>query len=105
MAVWKRWKNFCRALPIWFPTHPQSYGNIGICYAHLGQKVNALAALEIALELDPMYEPVIVNKTATGTLKEGEKLEQEQLKSVDYYKDYSSKKKSFIRSTFDGDIH
>ena len=35
------------------PRHPQSYGNMGICYSDLGRKQEALAALDKALEIDP----------------------------------------------------
>ena len=87
------------------PMHPQSYGNIGLCFAQLGQKANALAALDKALEIDSKYEVAIVNRSVIETLEEGEKLTQEKLMSVDYYKDYPLKKKSYIRSIFDGIVH
>ena len=54
-------------------TIPQVYGNLGICHAQLGQKSDALAAFEKALELDPQYELAIVNKAMTQSLVEGEK--------------------------------
>ncbi|MEW6418660.1 MAG: tetratricopeptide repeat protein [Nitrospirota bacterium] len=44
------------------PKHTQSYGNIGICYAHLSQRDEALEALDKALELDSDYEPAILNR-------------------------------------------
>jgi tetratricopeptide (TPR) repeat protein len=72
--------------------HPQSYGNIGLCYAQLGRKSEALAALDKAIEIDPKYEPAIVNRAVIESLDEGEKLEQEGFMSIDYYKDYSIKK-------------
>ncbi|MBW1857338.1 MAG: tetratricopeptide repeat protein [Deltaproteobacteria bacterium] len=78
--------------------HPQSYGNIGLCYAQLGRKSEALAALDKAIEIDPKYEPAIVNRAVIESLDEGEKLEQEGFMSIDYYKDYSIKKKSFVES-------
>ena len=36
--------------------HAQSFGNMGICYAQLGEKAKALAVLEKALEIDPEKE-------------------------------------------------
>lgn len=80
--------------------HPQSYGNLGICYAQLGRKSEALAALDKALEIDPHYEPAIVNRSLIESLDKGEKLEQEGFMSIDYYKDYPLKKKSFIESIY-----
>ena len=81
--------------------HPQSYGNLGLCYAQLGRKEDALAAIDKALEIDPKYEPAIVNRAMIESLHEGEKLEGERFTSVDYYKDYPLKKKSFIQSIHD----
>ena len=83
--------------------HPQSYGNLGLCYAQLGRKADALAALDKALEIDPKYEPAMVNRAMIESLHEGEKLQQERFApiSVDYYKDYPAKKKSFIQSMYD----
>ena len=81
--------------------HPQSYGNIGLCYAHLGQKEQALAALDKALEIDPTYEPAIVNRIAIDeNLEEGKKIEQSKFQSIEYYKDYPLKKKSLVQSIF-----
>ena len=78
--------------------HPQSYGNIGLCYAQLGRKSEALEALDKAIEIDPKYEPAIVNRAVIESLDEGEKLEQEGFMSIDYYKDYPLRKKSFVES-------
>ena len=80
--------------------HPQSYGNIGLCYAQLGRKSEAFEALDKALEIDPEYEPAIVNRAVIESLDKGEKLEQERFMSIDYYKDYPSKKKSYIESIY-----
>ncbi|MFQ5864988.1 MAG: tetratricopeptide repeat protein [bacterium] len=82
------------------PQHTQSYGNLGICYAHLGCKQEALNALDKALELDPKYEPAIVNRKVITSLEEGEELSIEKFVSVDYYKDYSLEKRSLIRRMF-----
>jgi len=81
------------------PRHTQSYGNMGICYAHLGQKKEALEALDKALELDPSYEPAILNRAVISSLKEGEKPEA-KFEAVDYYKDYPAKRKSLFERLF-----
>jgi len=69
------WKNaikgFERSIR-WHSTLPQPYGNMGLCYAKMGNKQAALAAFERALEIDPNYEPAILNKDATEKLNEGQ---------------------------------
>jgi tetratricopeptide (TPR) repeat protein len=81
------WKNaikgFERSIR-WQSTLPQPYGNMGICYAKLGNKEAALAAFEKALEIDPHYEPAIRNKAATEELSEGQRLSLD-LKVTRYY--------------------
>jgi len=69
------------------PTHTQSYGNMGICYAYLGRKQEALAAFERALALDPHYEPALVNRRVVAALSEGETLPESGFGSVEYYRD------------------
>jgi|GEM_PF-192395 len=64
----------------------QSYGNMGLCYAFLGRRQEALAALDRALELDPAYEPAQTNRVRVLAMQEGERLAADFL-SVDYYKD------------------
>ncbi|MBW2358272.1 MAG: tetratricopeptide repeat protein [Deltaproteobacteria bacterium] len=81
------------------PDHPQSYGNMGLCYAQLGRKKDALDAFDKAIGLDPNYEPAIVNRAFVERLEEGESLTRERFESVNYYKEYPFKKKSFIRET------
>ncbi|MFC1863639.1 tetratricopeptide repeat protein [Thermodesulfobacteriota bacterium] len=78
--------------------HPQSFGNLGLCYAQLGQKTDAIAAFDRALEIDPNYEPAMVNKAVVESLPEGEKINQESFESIEYYNDYPFKKRSFIQS-------
>ncbi len=76
------------------PKHTQSYGNMGICYANLGRKQEALAALDKALELDPNYRPALMNREIVRSLEEGETLTSAKFASVDYYKDVALKQKS-----------
>lgn len=80
------------------PRHPQSFGNMGICYGQLGQKVQALRAFDTALEIDPQYEPAIVNRTIVESLQEGEKFSPDKIKTIEYYKDYPRNKKSYIQT-------
>ena len=89
-------KNFQKCIRL-NEKHPQSYGNLGLCYAQLGQKQEAITAFDKAIEIDPNYEPAMVNKVMVKSLKDGEKLSNETFKSIDYYKDYSLKKKSFTQ--------
>ena len=81
------WKNaikgFERSIR-WHSTLPQPYGNMGLCYAKMGHKQAALAAFEKALEIDPNYEPAILNKDATEKLNEGQCLSLD-LKVTRYY--------------------
>lgn len=92
-----KWFKECLAIN---SKHPQSYGNMGLCYAQLGQKTKALAAFDKALEIDPSYELAMVNKSIVESLEEGSMLSR-KIESVDYYKDYPFKKKSYIRSITD----
>jgi tetratricopeptide (TPR) repeat protein len=78
---------------------PQSYGNMGICYASLGQKQEALAAFDKALELDPDYGPALANRELTVSLKEGEKLDY-KFQSIEYYKEQSLQKRSLFGRFF-----
>ena len=84
--------------------HPQSYGNLGLCYAQLGRREEAIESLNKAIEIDPNYEPAIVNKVALESLEDGEKLADEAFESIDYYKDYSMNNKSYTKSIIDGDL-
>jgi len=84
-------KGFLKMLNI-IPNHIQSWGNIGIAYIQLGNKDKALRALNIALSLDPDYEPAIINKKSLESIKEGETIDlnNENLIAVDYFKDIFS---------------
>jgi Flp pilus assembly protein TadD len=64
------------------PTH----GNIGICYAQLGHKADALAAFDRALEIDPNYEPAITNRAGAERMTEG-RPQQARFASVEYAKE------------------
>jgi tetratricopeptide (TPR) repeat protein len=67
------------------PKHTQSYGNMGLCYAMLGRKRDALAALNRAVEIDPGYEPAKDNRLRVLAMQDGESLAADFV-STDYYK-------------------
>lgn len=84
------------------PKNVQSWGNLGLAYAGIGEKGKALECLDRALELDPEYEVAAVNRIAVERLREGERLEG-KIDSVYYYRDYKVKgKKSYIAETIGG---
>ncbi len=68
------------------PKLPQAYANLGICYAQLDNKSEALKAFEQALALEPEYEPAIFNRDIVASLKEGETF-SDKIASLEYYKD------------------
>ncbi len=67
--------------------HHQSYGNMGICFAMLGQKTKALEALDQALKIDPSYELARANRILVEQLEEGERLPDTEFRSADYSKE------------------
>ncbi len=73
--------------------HVQSHGNLGLCYALLGKKQEALSAFDHALAIDPDYEPAIGNKKILLALKDGEKMECLQYEAIDYYREKVNRKK------------
>ncbi|MFZ3138969.1 MAG: tetratricopeptide repeat protein [Thermodesulfovibrionales bacterium] len=81
--------------------HYQSCGNMGLCYAKLGEKGEAIAALDMALEINPRYEPAIVNREMISSLKAGEEIPDGPIEIIDYNKDYEAKKKSYIAKIID----
>lgn len=75
--------------------HYQSYGNMGICYGMLGQREQALSALDKAIEINPDYEPALVNRKMIAGLKEDESMSDVTIEVIDYSKDYTAKNKSY----------
>jgi len=65
-------------------SHIQSHGNLGLCYAFLGERALALKHLDKALELDPDYKIAETNKIRVSALEEGQKLSGITV-SQDYY--------------------
>lgn len=74
------------------PGHVQSWGNLGLVHAAMGEKEKALSCLDRALELDPRYEPARMNRNAIERIEEGEQLEVPAV-TVEYYKNVHEKQK------------
>lgn len=87
---------FARVLEI-EKDHVQSYGNMGLAYAILGQKQKALECLNKAIELDPEYEPAIVNRRQVMASRENEPLPDIGFQELSYYSEFRLRGKSFIR--------
>jgi len=66
--------------------HFRTYGNLGICYAMLGRKDEAIKAVNTALEIEPKYEAALENKKNFLKLKDGEKISIKSIKFADYSK-------------------
>jgi tetratricopeptide (TPR) repeat protein len=82
------------------PKNVQSWGNLGLAYAGLGQRTKALECLDRALELDPKYELAIANKLFVEKMEEGQCLKG-KTESVNYYRDYGIKNKSYLGEVFE----
>lgn len=74
--------------------HAQSFGNLALCYSFLGKKQQALLAFDKALEIDPKYEPALKNKAILLSLKDEEKMPNNQIETVEYYKEVVEAKSS-----------
>ncbi|MDO8543867.1 MAG: tetratricopeptide repeat protein [Opitutaceae bacterium] len=62
------------------PTH----GNLGLCLAKLGRKAEALAELDRALEINPRYEPAVLNRVAVERMEEGQPLQTAEFMTINY---------------------
>ena len=70
-----------------FPTHVAAHGNLGLALAGLGQRSDALANLDRALELDPEYGPALGNRRIVAAMCEGEPLIPDQMATVRFYEE------------------
>jgi tetratricopeptide (TPR) repeat protein len=77
--------------------HVQSYGNMGLAYAGLGNRQKALECLNKAIEIDPDYEPAIINRIAVDRLKDGEAMPDVAFREVDYYADFKVPGRSYVQ--------
>lgn len=59
----------------------------------LGQREEALSALDNAIEINPDYEPALVNRKMIAGLKEDESMSDVTIEVIDYSKDYTAKNK------------
>lgn len=85
--------------------HYQSYGNIGLCYAKLGKREEALASFDKSLQINPLYEPAIVNRAVVAGMKDDEDLPEGPVEVMEYEKDYTLKKKSYIAGIINSTKH
>lgn len=67
--------------------HAPSHGNMGLCYAKLGNKAKALAELDRALEIDPQYEPAMANRVVVERMEEGCPMSFASFQSIEYSKE------------------
>jgi tetratricopeptide (TPR) repeat protein len=81
--------------------HVQSYGNMGLAYARIGNRQKALECLNKALELDPEYEPALVNRLVVERLKDGEALPDVNQRELNYYSEYKLRGKSYLQQLAD----
>ena len=65
--------------------HVQSHGNLGVTYAALGDRDNALKHLRKAIQLDPEYEPAINNLRFVLAMSAGERLVPDAMCRNDFY--------------------
>jgi len=65
------------------PTH----GNIGLCLAKLGRKAEALKELDLAVEIDPRYEPAKFNRVAVERMEEGKPMDVAGFERIEFGKE------------------
>lgn len=73
----KEWEKAIRLFKAVLKVNPISvpgHGNLGMCYAQVGRKADAISALNKALELDPDYEPAHLNLRNAEMMEEGKPL-------------------------------
>ena len=69
------------------PHHVQSYGNLGLAYAALGDRARALECLDKAIAFDPGYQPAIDNRRILLAKAPDERLNVETSRQIDFYGD------------------
>jgi tetratricopeptide (TPR) repeat protein len=67
-----------------------------LAYAGLGNRKKALDCLNKAIELDPEYEPAILNRLVAEKMKDGEALPDIGMREVDY-SEFKAAGRSYIR--------
>lgn len=79
-------RGFNRVLDIQ-PDHVQSYGNLGLAHAWLGDRDAAIRYFDKAIELDPHYQPAIENRQLVLERRPGETLKSFGMREIDFYAD------------------
>jgi tetratricopeptide (TPR) repeat protein len=74
------------------PNHVQSHGNLGLVFAALGDREEALLHLGRAIELDPNYTPAVQNRRAVLNTPTGKRLDLGRVARVDFYPDQAKSK-------------
>ena len=69
------------------PDHVQSYGNMALAYAGLGNRSEAMACFEHAVELDPNYQPALDNRAVIEQMRDGEPFVPGIIREVEFYAD------------------
>ena len=62
------------------------HGNLGLCLAALGNKAQSLAELDRALEIDPQYEPAMINRVFIEHMEEGIPINTAGFKRIEFGK-------------------
>ncbi|MSP97813.1 MAG: tetratricopeptide repeat protein [Betaproteobacteria bacterium] len=81
--------------------HVQSYSNMGLAYALLGNRKKAIECLDKAIELDPGYEPATINRLSVLRLNDGESLPDITSREIAYYSEFKLQGKSYARHLLD----
>ena len=81
--------------------HVQSWGNMGLAYAILGNKRKALECLDRALEIDPGYEPAKINRLSVQHFREGEAPPDFDAREINYYSDFKLQGRSYAQHLVD----
>ncbi len=76
------------------PNHVQSFGNLALALAGLGQRAAALKCLDRALELDPGYEPAIINRRGIAQMREGEPFSPAAIQETHNYSEKLNREKA-----------
>jgi tetratricopeptide (TPR) repeat protein len=69
------------------PRNVQSYGNMGLAFAGIGDRDRAIAHLDKAIALDSNYQPAIDNRRILLASPEGERLTPDAIREICFYAD------------------
>lgn len=80
------------------PNHVQSFGNLGLAYAGLGDRDNAIKNFDRAIEIDPDYQPAIGNRKMVMAMAPGEKLNTQGMREIEFYAEKVKAQSSFFQA-------